>query len=356
MKKTVLLASIFIVCVSLAGYGIYVSAAEKTAGKTTGKEAASSGKETPSPAKTEGAPVKGDSSGNVAKVNGKPITKADYQVEVDRFDRRVEMMGRAADDKEVGEMKKQILDNMIGREVLKQQAAGMGMKADEAEVNMQMEGLKKKFGSQEEFVKALAQMNLNEQTIRDQFASEMVLRKLIDQEVAAKIVLDPAEARGFYDKNPDIFKSPEMIRASHILVKVDAKASPEEKAKALEKMKGIEKKIKGGADFAQVAKEVSDCPSKENGGDLNFFERGQMVAPFEQAAFSIKPGQVSGIVETEFGYHLIKVTEKKDAGVMSFEEMRPRIEQHIKNEKVSQQLVVYVDKLKSAAKIEILVK
>ena len=102
--------------------------------------------------------------------------------------------------------------------------------------------------------------------------------------------MTPEEAKAFYDSNPDVFKTPEMVRASHILVKVDQKATAEEKAKAMEKIKGIQKRIKGGEDFATVAKEVSDCPSKENGGDLNFFQKGQMVAAIRKRRFFIETG------------------------------------------------------------------
>lgn len=347
MRKTGLLALTFIICAVFAGYGIYVSAADK----------ATAGKETSSPAKKDGASMKSDSSGELAaKVNGKPITKADFQAEVDRFERQASMMGKGTDEKQLAEMREQILGKLIGRELLRQQAVKLGIKVTDADLEDHLKGLREKMGSPEEFSKALSHMGLTEQTLKEQFASEMMMRRLIDQEVASKIVMDPNEAKAFYDKSPDMFKTPEMVRASHILVKVDANATPEEKAKALEKMKGIEKRIKGGEDFATVAKEVSDCPSKEKGGDLDFFQRGQMVGPFEQAAFSLKKNQVSGIVESEFGYHLIKVTDHKDAGTMSFEEIKPRIEQYLKNEKISQQLAQYVDKLKSTAKIETLVK
>jgi peptidyl-prolyl cis-trans isomerase C len=355
MKKTGLLVFVLIAAVLLAGYGFYVSAADKTNTKTTQPEAVSSGKGTASPTQ-EPTMKAGDNNQNVATVNGVAISKSDYDAEISRLDRQVAMTGRTPDEKEMAEMKQKVLDNMIGREILKQEAAKQGIKADEAEAASQMEALKKKFGSEEEFKNAMAKMNVTEETIKNQFASELALRKLIDKEVADKITLGPAEAKDFYDKNPEIFKTPEMIRASHILVKVEQGASPEEKAKALEKIKGIQKRIQGGEDFAEVAKQVSDCPSKEKGGDLDFFQRVQMVGPFEDAAFALKPGQVSDIVETEYGYHLIKLTDKKDAGVMTFEEMKPRIEQHVKSEKVAQQLAQYVDQLKTTAKINVLIK
>jgi peptidyl-prolyl cis-trans isomerase C len=356
MKKIGLLVLVVIAAVFYAGYGFYVSAADKTTKKTAPQEAAQAGKGTASPTQETAAMKAGDNNQNVATVNGVAIPKSEFDAEVSRLDRQVAMTGRTPDEKEMAAMKEKILDGMIGREILKQEAAKQGIKADEAEVASQLDALKKKFGSEEEFKTALTKMNVTEDTIKSQFTSELALRKLIEKDVADKITLGPDEAKDFYDKNPEIFKTPEMIRASHILVKVDQGTSPEDKAKALEKIKAIQKRIQGGEDFAVVAKEVSDCPSKENGGDLDFFQRGQMVGPFEDTAFTLKPGQVSDIVETEYGYHLIKLTDKKDAGVMAFEEMKPRIEQHVKSEKVAQQLALYVDQLKTTAKINVLVK
>ncbi len=350
MRKTGLVALIFIICAVMACYGIYVSAAEKATGKETAK------KEAPakSDSKKEAAPAK---SGEIAaKVNGQPIYKAEFQSEVDKFERQASMMGRGTDEKQVAEMRKQILDKLVGREILRQEAVRLGLKVNNDELESHIKGLREKMGTPEEFTQALSHMGLTEQTLKDQFASEMMLRRLIDQEIASKVTVETSEIKAFYEKNPDMFKTPEMVRASHILVKVDEKATPADKTKAMEKMKGIEKRIKAGEDFAAVAKEVSDCPSKEKGGDLDFFQRGQMVPQFEQVAFDLKPGKVSGIVETEFGYHLIKVTDHKDAGSMSFDEIKPRIEQYLKGEKISKQLADYVEKLKSSAKIEILAK
>ena len=147
-----------------------------------------------------------------------------------------------------------------------------GIKADDADVDAQVEAARKG-ATPEDFANSLKQMNMTEKRLRDHFATQLAIRKMIEMEFAPKITVTPEEAKAFYDSNPDVFKTPEMVRASHILVKVDQKASAEEKAKAMEKIKGIQKRIKGGEDFATVAKEVSDCPSKENGGDLNFFQK-----------------------------------------------------------------------------------
>ena len=333
MKKAGLIASALLIFVFLAAYGFYLSsAADKPS-----KDAATSANK------------------NAAIVNGKAITMSDYQAGVDQLNRQISMTGRQPDEKEMQSLKQRILDNLIGRELLKQEADKRGIKADDAEVNAQLDAVKKGT-TPENFAASLKQMNMTEPALKAYFASQLAVKKLVDKDLASKIVVTPEEVKAFYDGNPDVFKTPEMVRASHILVKVDKTASAEEKAKALEKIKAIQKRIQNGEDFAKVAKEVSDCLSKDNGGDLNFFQKGQMVPQFENAAFSMKPGQTSDIVETEFGYHLIRLTDTKEAGTMSFEEVKPRIEQHLKTEKMSQEFPKYVETFKSKAKIEVFVK
>ncbi|MCE5334301.1 MAG: peptidylprolyl isomerase, partial [Desulfobacteraceae bacterium] len=344
-----------------AGYGLYVFASEKSTTKAAGQastttQAPAADTKASAPAK-ESSVIQPQANGpDAAKVNGIAIPKSEYDAEAAKFDRQVAMTGRSGDDKEIVAMRGKIIENLIGRELLRQEAQKQGLKPENEEVDAQIDSLKKRFGSEEEYQNTLKKMNVTEGTIKEQFAAEIVLRKLVEKDVASKITLGPNEAREFYDKNPEIFKTPESVRASHILVKVEENASPEERAKAQEKIKAIRKRIADGGGFAAIAKEVSDCPSKEQGGDLGFFQKGQMVGPFETAAFSLKVDELSDIVETEYGYHIIKVTGKKDAGVMAFEEMQPRIEQHVKGEKMAGQLVKYVDDLKSKAKVEIFVK
>jgi peptidyl-prolyl cis-trans isomerase C len=342
MKKSWLIVSVLVISLLLAGYGLYVSAADKPSQKAAGQDAASS------------TPKDETKLQNAAMVNGKPIPMSDYQSGLDQLNRQISMTGRQPDEKEMPTLKQRILDNLIARELMKQEIEKKGIKVDESEVDAQLDTVKKST-SPEDFANSLKQMNMTEQALKEHFASQLAIKKLIDTELASKVVVTPEEVKAFYESNPDVFKTQEMVRASHILVKVDPKASAEEKAKALEKIKGIQKRIQAGEDFAQVAKEVSDCPSKENGGDLNFFQKGQMVGPFENAAFAMKPGETSDIVETEFGYHIIKLTDKKAPGTMSFDEVKPRIEQHLKSEKMSQEFPKYIETLKSKAKIEILV-
>jgi peptidyl-prolyl cis-trans isomerase C len=293
---------------------------------------------------------------NAATVNGKPIPMSLYTTQVDRLLKQFSLTGRKIDANQTSTMKKRILDNLIAREVLKQEAEKRGIKADPAMVNSQIETFKKST-TPEKFDASLKQMNMTEASFRDYLATEFTIKKLIDTDLAAKTTVTPQEVKAFYDSNPELFKTPAMVRASHILVKVDKNASPKQKAAALAKIKAIRKRILKGEDFAKVAREVSDdTGTKANGGDLNFFAKGQMVPEFEKVAFSLKPGQVSGIVKTQFGYHLIKVTATKPPGTIPFDKIKDRIEQHLKAQQLQKALPEYIESLKSKAKIQVFVK
>jgi peptidyl-prolyl cis-trans isomerase C len=266
------------------------------------------------------------------------------------------MSGRAPSPEEMSEMKQRVLEGLIDRELLKQECQKKGIAVDDNDVNQQLAALRQKFSSEKEFTDTLAKMNLTEADLKSQLRQDLAIKKLIDQQIASKVTVTPEEMKAFYTSHPELFKAPETVRASHILIKVDPNASPEDKAKARERIAAIQQRLKKGEDFATLAKETSECPSGANGGDLDYFQRGQMVGPFEDAAFALKPGSVSDIVETQFGYHLIKVTDKKDASTVSYDDIKGKIEEYLKQQKVNEQLGQYVGQLKTGAKIETLLK
>jgi len=142
------------------------------------------------------------------------------------------------------------------------------------------------------------------------------------------------------------------VKASHILIKVEPKATESEKEDALKKIRDVQKKQIKGDDFAKLAKEYSQGPSNAKGGDLGYFKRGQMVPAFEEVAFKLKPGEVSDIVKTRFGYHLIKVVDKKPESTVPYEEIKDRLGQYLKQEKVQKEIKQLVEKLRKDAKVE----
>jgi len=292
---------------------------------------------------------------DVAVVNGVKISAVDFDREVGRYQQQMSMMGQAPSPEQMTEIKDKVLNGLIDRELLSQQAEKEGIKVDKKEVDERIAALRQRFPNEEDFKKTLDRLGLTEAGLRAQFEKELAIKAMLDKKYAGKLDVTEAEMKKFYDDNPDFFKTPERVRASHILIKVDQGASEADKAKARQKIADIQKKVKKGEDFAALAKENSDCPSSSKGGDLDFFQRGQMVGPFQDAAFAMKVGDVSDIVETQFGYHLIKVTDKKDAGKISFEESKEKIKAHLGQQEMAQEVNKYVAELKKTAKIEKLV-
>jgi len=288
----------------------------------------------------------------VAVVNGTVITKQDFNVEMNRAQQQLSRMGKPISDVQLEGIKKEVLDNLINRELLYQDSQKKGVKVDEAAVTKELAALRGRFPSEAEYKTALSKMNLSESAVRSEIARGMAVQQFVDKEFGGKITVSDADSKNYYDNNIDSFKQPEQVCASHILIKVDPEAEESKKAEAGKKIEKIQKKLKKGEDFGTLAKEFSTCPSSEKGGDLGCFGRGQMVKPFEETAFSLKPGKASGIVETRFGYHLIKVTEKKPASTLTYAEVKDRLQQYLKQEKTQEELSVYVEKLKEKAKVE----
>jgi peptidyl-prolyl cis-trans isomerase C len=185
---------------------------------------------------------------------------------------------------------------------------------------------------------------------------DMAISKMIEGEIATKIAVKPEQVQDFYTKNPDQFQQPERVRASHILIGVPETADAAAKTQARAKAEQILKDVKAGKDFAALAKEHSTDPgSAVNGGDLGFFQQGQMVGPFNDVAFSLKPGATSELVETQFGFHIIRVAEKQAPRAVPLEEVRTQVEQYLSNMNRQQETEAFVNALKAKAKLEVLI-
>lgn len=179
------------------------------------------------------------------------------------------------------------------------------------------------------------------QFITDNYLATEYLKK----EVVNKVTVSEDAMKSYYDENKEEFKTPEMVRVRHILIKAEAGASEDDKKIAYKKIEDILNKINSGEDFAQLASEVSDDTiTKPKGGDLGFIPRGRLVKSFEDVAFTLKPGEVSEIVETPFGYHIIKIDEKKDAGVESFDAVKAKLEQKLSQEQVQNAVSEFLEK------------
>jgi peptidyl-prolyl cis-trans isomerase C len=289
---------------------------------------------------------------NAALVNGVAISMEQYTKELNIQIDRVSRQGSQVTDDQLAALKNDILDSLIEREVLYQQSQKDGIQITDQTIDDQLAAIKKRFPNETEYKNALSKMNLSEDEVKAQIKRGLSIKELIDQQITSKVVITDEESKAYYDKNPQRFKQPEQIKASHILIKVDAKADEAKKAEARQKIEEVQQKLKDGGDFAALAKEYSEGPSSAKGGDLGYFRRGQMVKPFEEAALALKPNEVSDVVETRFGYHLIKVYDNKPEQTLAYADVKDKIIQRLKQEKIEKEAVQYVDKLKKDAKLE----
>ena len=288
----------------------------------------------------------------LARVNGQAVNKADFERMVRTIESRA---GQPIPPDRRDEILRGALDQLITYTLLSQESKTRGVKVEPAEIEAKMGQLKSQFPNEEAFDKALNQRGMTLESLRKDAQVDLSVTKLMDAEVATLPGPSDADAKDFYDKNQDKFKEDEQVRASHILVKVDEKADATAKQKARAKIDGVLKQVKAGGDFAKLAQENSDDGSASQGGDLNYFGKGQMVGAFDKVAFELKPGQVSDIVTTQFGYHIIKVVDHKTGRTVPFEEAQPKIKEYLTGQKKQQHADAFIEGLKKKSKIEVLI-
>lgn len=291
--------------------------------------------------------------GKAASVNGAIISNEDVNRQMFVLEQHfLSTQGKAIRPDMVPELRQRILDELIDKELLHQETLKKGIELEEKAVNEKMDTLKKRFPDEEAFRSELDQMNLSEEALRLQIRRDLAVRRLVEKEILANVLVSDAESKAFYDSHPEHFREQEKVKASHILIKSEADTNPTAKDEQRKRLEAVKKRIENGEDFASLAREISECPSAEKGGDLGYFERGNMVKPFEDAAFSMKPGEVSDVVVTPFGFHLIKVTDHSEARAISYDESEERIKKHLRAKKSNEEVNAYVGELKKKSKVE----
>lgn len=232
---------------------------------------------------------------------------------------------------------RQLLAKMLRDELIKQGAQKYDIKVTDEEVAAELDEIKEQFGSDASLQQALTQYGMTLDSLRDQIRTSLLLDAIATRDVA----VSEDELKEYYEEHKDDFKELEQVKARHILVEDETAA------------RDIEKELAEGADFAELAKAKSEDPgSKDKGGDLGYFGRGVMDPAFEKAAFSLKIGETSAPVKSSFGYHIIRVEDKKPEKTPAFEEVRKDVETRVKRDKAEPASVV-ISELKDAAQIKV---
>lgn len=289
----------------------------------------------------------------VVRVNGAAITAQDLTQETMLL--KQQMQGRVSPqqlDAMEQTFRQQATANLVNRILLSQEADREGISVASAQVDEKFAEIRGNFPSEEAFNRQLERSSMTAEQLRDEVERGLRLETLMETKTAGIVEPTEAEVREFYDSNIDRFSSEERVRASHVLIMVGEGDTEEVKRQKRERIESVHKRVLAGEDIAVIAQAESDCPSKANGGDLGFFGRGQMVKPFEDAAFSLPVGGVSPVVETQFGYHVIKLTEKEPGGVMPYDEIRGNIHDYLLEMRRQEEMQRFVTGLRQAASIE----
>ena len=285
-----------------------------------------------------------------ARVNGQPIPLRTVRLIASQV---APPAGRGASAEDPYAYR-QALQQGIVRELLCQEAVKRKITADDARVEQAYNEARVRFKDDKAWAAMLKEQGLDPQSFRNELRINQTIQALL-QQVAADTAAQATdqEALAFYESHPAVFETGERVKASHILVRVPEGAAGARKEDQRKKAEAILSHARAREDFATLARQSSEDPgSARNGGDLGAFGRGQMVPAFEQAAFALKPGEVSGVVETPFGFHIIKVTERIPAHKLAFAEVKERLKQEMVQQKRQRAQQSYLNSLRAKAKIE----
>jgi len=244
------------------------------------------------------------------------------------------------------------LEQLIRRALLDAQIRQAKIVISDLEVRNHIEKMASSEGmSVAAFLDAIKRQGRSVENVRREIRAGLARNQFMEAQWEGKINVTEEDAKKYYEDNTEEFKVPELVRASHILIQPEVIGDPNSMAKAKTKIEALLAEIKGGADFAELARANSDCLSASNGGNLDFFPRGKMTPPFEKAAFSLKVGEISDVVTADYGFHIIKVTDRKEPSTISFEQAKERIIEKLTEEKQIEFANEYLEKLKAEAEI-----
>lgn len=300
---------------------------------------------TQAPARTERGPL-------VARVNGVPIYKIDFENAMESFIKGQGLAGKLSED-QARQAREIVLDGLIGSELLHQKAQSIPIEVGTAEVEQTIAQTRESLGD-EAFQAELSRRSMTETDLRHLVRQNLMVQKLIQDLILTRVDVSEDELRAFYEQHQTELKKPERVEASHILVKSSPSDSAAKKAEARRRIEEAARRAKSGEDFAVLAKQYSDDGTASQGGQLGNIQRGQTVPSFEEAAFRLHSGEVSEVVESPYGYHIIKVTGRSEPAVASFEEARDTIAQFIKQKKAQDAVEQMVQSLRAEARVEIL--
>jgi peptidyl-prolyl cis-trans isomerase C len=295
--------------------------------------------------------IEAQASETAATVNGVEITRAEVDAQVDILTKDLE----SADSETVSRLRREVLEQLITQQLLWQAAEARGYTPDVATFNQRFEEVKVGFPSEQQFHEQIKASGFDETTFREDLKRRLAVEQLIARDIAPVGTVGDAEVDAFYAENLDAMQRPEEVRARHILIHVDSDDEASGAA-ARAKIERILAEARSGADFAALARQHSEGPMAAQGGDLGFFGHGRMVAPLERAAFALQPGEISDVVSTELGFHIIKAEARRAGGPPEKEDVSASIANYLMQQRLQLVLDAFVRDLRSESEVTVLLE
>jgi peptidyl-prolyl cis-trans isomerase C len=289
-----------------------------------------------------------DTESVVLTVNGSPVSAAQLRLAMQSMASQLQRTGQQVDDQRLMDA---ATEQVVGLRLLAQEARRRELSIDAAELDGIMGQIDQQSGGRDALTESLTASGVPYDTLRNAVEESELAQRLIDTTVRPGLQVTDDEDQAFYTSNPQNFQAPEQVRARHVLVKVGQEAGEQEREQARARADDVRQRAVAGEDFAGLARELSEGPSADQGGDLGFFSEGQMVQPFSDAAFALQPGEISEVVETRFGFHVIKVEERRAAGVRPLDEVREPLRNALLERKVEAGVAELVESLRAKAEI-----
>ena len=289
----------------------------------------------------------------IATVNSRPIYEEQLTPRVEAALKKYKKYGMQSPTPDLLKSEREReLDHLIDEELVIQASNEMEIPDIEKKIDEHIKSMKETYPSEERFKEHLAKKGLTSEGLRDSVGRMIA----VDAYLSKKGLLNPeipeADIQKYYEGNKANFRREESVKVRHILIGLAADAKPEEREQKREKAEKIRKAILDGRDFSEAAKEYSDCNSASGGGDLGYIQKKYMPEEFDRVAFSLKQGEVSEVVQTKFGFHLLEVTDKKPDGIVPYEEIRDFITTYLKQNLVKKKMASHMIELREKAKIE----
>jgi parvulin-like peptidyl-prolyl isomerase len=288
----------------------------------------------------------------LASVNGITISSKELEWEVKQLAVEMRFRNQPLSEQQLTHLRGQLIENLIEREMLFQHAQAKEIQIQSQWVEAALTEFKEQLGGPTALQRFLTEADMTPAQLKTRLAKGLTVQRLLRRDPIRPVKVSDAEMQAFYRNHPELFQGGEAVRVKHILVAVSDMNDDSQRAQGLEKIRSLKKKLDQGANFAALALEYSDCPSRIRSGDLGYLSRDQMIASFAAAAFELQPGTINDIVETRYGFHLIQLMDRRGPSLLAYKEVRDKIERTLRRDKENDAVSSYVNGLKRQSKIE----